>query len=190
MCQGDSNSPEEVIVSIPSKFSHRSIPIFIGIAALLLLSACSTVSGGVKVPANLPSGPSALTSGQSVGRIAISLNSEKLTPSVIEVAERYEIVRILGNRVREKLQVSGGELEVEVDVIGLRLRSSGTAFWWAMMAGGDWITVDVNVNQDGHSIKNFQTGTGTVLGGIAFGALGTRVGRMMKTLAIRIAEGV
>jgi len=176
-------------VSIPGKLSQRTIPIFVGIATLLLLSACSTVSGGIRVPANLPSGPSALTSTQSVGRVAISLNTE-LPASVTDVAVRYEIVRILGNRVRQQLPESGGELEVEVDVIGLRLRSSGTAFWWGFMAGGDWITVDVNVKQDGHSIKNFQTGTGTVLGGIAFGSLGTRIGRMMKTLAIRIAEGV
>lgn len=174
---------------IPGKLSQRAILIFVGIATLLLLSACSTVSGGIRVPANLPSGPSALTSAQSVGRVAISLNTE-LAASVTDVAVRYEIVRILGNRVRQQLPESGGELEVEVDVIGLRLRSSGTAFWWGFMAGGDWITVDVNVKQGGHSIKNFQTGTGTVLGGIAFGSLGTRIGRMMKTLAIRIAEGV
>ena len=177
-------------MSMLIKLSQRAIPILVGIVALLLLSACSTVSGGIREPASLPSGPSALASGQRVGGIAISLNSETLPPSVIDVAERYEIVRILGNRVRQQLPETGGELEVEVDVIGLRLRSSGTATWWGFMAGGDWITVDVNVRQNGQSIKNFQTGTGTVLGGFVFGALGTRVGRMMKTLAIRIAEGV
>ncbi len=170
--------------------SHRSIRLCVLLAVPFLLSACSTVSGGIKSPANLPSGPSVLSSFQAIGQVAISLDSEKLNPSVIDVAERYEIVRILGNRVRERLPEGAGELDVDVNVIGMRLRSTGTAFWWGFMAGGDWITVDVNVKRNGESIKNFQTGTGTALGGIAFGSLGTRVGRMMKTLAVRIAEGV
>ena len=37
-------------VSILGKLSQRAIPIFVGIATLLLLSACSTVSGGIRVP--------------------------------------------------------------------------------------------------------------------------------------------
>jgi hypothetical protein len=72
----------------------------------------------------------------------------------------------------------------------MRLRSNGTAIWWGFMAGGDWITVDVNVKQGGRSIKRFQTGTGTALGGFAFGGRSTRVGRMMKTLSERIADGI
>ena len=37
---------------------------------------------------------------------------------------------------------------------------------------------------------NFQTGTGTVLGGFIFGGRSVRVGRMMKTLSERIASGI
>ena len=44
--------------------------------------------------------------------------------------------------------------------------------------------------ENGKSIKRFQTGTGTVLGGMIYGGRSVRVGRMMKTLAIRIADGV
>ena len=113
---------------------------------------------------------------------------------MIQVAELYEVTRILENRVREQLlargMVSGGELEVAVEVIGMRLRSNGTAIFWGFMAGGDWITVDVDVKKDGRSIKNFQTGTGTVLGGFIFGGRSVRVGRMMKTLSERIASGI
>ena len=113
---------------------------------------------------------------------------------MIQVAELYEVTRILENRVREQLlargMVSRGEREVAVEVIGMRLRSNGTAIFWGFMAGGDWITVDVDVKKGGRSIKNFQTGTGTVLGGFIFGGRSVRVGRMMKTLSERIARGI
>ena len=181
-------------MSIAITLPNRAIPIVASLAALLLGAACSSVSGGIKSPANLPSGPSALTSGQKIGRVVVSLDQQNLTPEVIQVAELYEVTRILDNRVREQLSASrmasGGDLEVEVDVIGMRLRSNGTAIWWGVMAGGDWITVDVDVTEGGRSIKRFQTGTATALGGFIFGGRSVRVGRMMKTLAKRIAEGI
>jgi hypothetical protein len=113
---------------------------------------------------------------------------------VAHVAELYEVTRILDNRLREQLSASrmasGGEIEVEVEVIGMRLRSNGTAIWWGFFSGGDWITVDVDVTEEGRSIKKFQTGTATALGGFIFGGRSVRVGRMMKTLAERIADGI
>lgn len=179
--------------SQPSLRPTSLIRYLLPILALLcaFISGCSAVSGGTKSPANPPSGPSALSSGGRVGSVEISLNEEQLPPEVIQVATDYEVVRILGNRVRERLQPSdAGYVEVEVDVIGMRLRSNGTAIWWGFMAGGDWITVNVDVLSDGEVVKSFQTGTGTALGGFAFGGRSVRVGRMMKTLAERIAEGV
>ncbi len=174
--------------------SNRANRIVASLAALLLCAGCSVVSGGVRSPAKLPSGASVLMDQQRIGRLAVSLDQQNLTPAVIQVAEQYEVTRILENRVREQLlargMVSGGELEVAVEVIGMRLRSNGTAIFWGFMAGGDWITVDVDVKKDGRSIKNFQTGTGTVLGGFIFGGRSVRVGRMMKTLSERIANGI
>ena len=181
-------------MSTATALPNRAISVVVSLAALLLCAACSSVTGGIKSPGRLPSGPSALTSGQKIGHVAVSLDQEKLTPKVTQVAELYEVTRILDNRLREQMSAdgvaSGGELEVEVEVIGMRLRSNGTAIWWGFFAGGDWITVDVDVTEKGHSIKRFQTGTATALGGFIFGGRSVRVGRMMKTLAKRIAGGI
>ena len=172
--------------------SNRAIPLVVSLIALLIGSGCS-VTGGTKSPANLPSGPSTLGGGQQVGEVVVSLNQE-LPADLTQVLEAYEVVRILDNRVREQLESRGmtsdGTLEVDVEIIGMRLRSNGTAIWWGFFAGGDWITVDVEVKQGGRSIKQFQTGTSTALGGFIFGGRSTRVGRMMKTLAERIAEHI
>ncbi len=179
---------------IGTTLPNKAIPIVASLAALLLCAACSSVSGGIKSPENLSSGPSVLTIGQKIGRVAVSLDQQKLPPEVTQVAELYEVTRILDNRLREQLSASGmasgGKLEVEVEVIGMRLRSNGTAIWWGFFAGGDWITVDVDVTEMGRSIKRFQTGTSTALGGAIFGGRSVRVGRMMKTLAKRIADGI
>ncbi len=181
-------------MSTATTLPNRAILTVASLAVLLLCGACSVVSGGIKSPENLPGGPSALTGGQKIGLVAVSLDQQKLPAEVIEVAELYEVTRILDNRLREQLSASGmasgGEIEVEVKVIGMRLRSNGTAIWLGFFAGGDWITVDVDVTEGGRSIKRFQTGTATALGGFIFGGRSVRVGRMMKTLAVRSAEGI
>ena len=175
-------------------FRNRTSQAVSMLVAVLLCAACSSVSGGTKTPENLPMGPSALFAGDQIGNLEVLLDRQNLTPEVTQVAEEYEITRILDNRVREQLLALGmssdGELEVKVEVIGLRLRSNGTAIWWGVMSGGDWITVDVDVRKDGQSVKKFQTGTSTALGGFIYGGRSTRIGRMMKTLSKRIAEGV
>lgn len=83
-----------------------------------------------------------------------------------------------------------GDGDIEVKVVGMRLRSNGTAISWGVMAGGDWITVNVDIIENGEVVKSFQTGTATALGGFVFGGRSVRVGRMMKTLADRIAQAV
>ena len=181
-------------MSTTTMLSNRAIRTAALLAVLLLCAACSAVSGGIKSPENLPDGASVLASGQKIGHVAVSLDQQKLPAEVTEVAELYEVTRILTNRLREQLSASGmaseGDIEVNVEVIGLRLRSNGTAIWWGFFAGGDWITVDVDVTEKGRTIKRFQTGTATALGGFVFGGRSVRVGRMMKTLAKRIADGV
>jgi hypothetical protein len=172
---------------------NRAIPILASLLVLLLSAACASVSGGVKAPGSPPGDQSALSGGQKIGKVAVSLDEETLPPEVIAVAVDYEVSRILDNRVRQHLSAgmsAGGALELEVKVIGMRLRSNGTAIFWGFFAGADWITVDVDVKKNGRSVKRFQTGTSTALGGFILGGRSTRIGRMMKTLGERIADGV
>jgi hypothetical protein len=168
-----------------------------GLLALLLLllgTACSSVSGGTQAPSTSPSGSIEIGPGRKIDSVTVVLNEELLPSNVTLVANQYEVARILDSRVREQLAAHGlagdGPYELEVDIIGMRLRSNGTAIWWGFMAGADWITVNVTVKQNGNEVRSFQTGTSTSLGGFALGGRSTRVGRMMKTLGVRIAEGI
>jgi hypothetical protein len=176
--------------------SNAAKPILLVAAFLVLLvgAGCSVVSGGTQTPSDPPDGTTALAGGRSVGNLTIALDKENLPYDVTSVAEEYEVTRILGNRVREHLEARGamanGSLDVTVKIVGMRLRSNGTAIWWGFFAGGDWITVDVVVSENGTEVNRFQTGTSTVLGGMIYGGRSTRIGRMMKTLGERVARGV
>ena len=127
-------------MSVANRPRTRSAPFVASLVILLLSVSCSSVSGGIQSPRNPPEAPSATAGGQQVGHLVVTLDRVELPPEVTDVAELYEVTRILDNRVREQLvargMVSGGELEVDVRVIGMRLRSNGTAIWWGVFAGG------------------------------------------------------
>ena len=65
-------------MSTTTTLSNRAIRTAALLAVLLLCAACSAVSGGIKSPENLPNGPSALASGQKIGRVAVSLDQHQL----------------------------------------------------------------------------------------------------------------
>jgi len=95
-----------------------------------------------------------------VGRLSVSIG-DGLAENVLEVATQFSIVRDLDAGVRRKLADEGlsssGSLSIDVEIVGLRVRSTSAAIWWGMMAGANTITVQVSVTENGESIKNFQT---------------------------------
>ena len=171
--------------------SRRLAVLVVGaLAALLVATGCSVVSGGTKEPTNPPQGPS-LRAGASVASVTTSLDEAALgEPAAVE-ARQFTIAERLETQVRAATGSSGGSgLAVDVRVIGLRLRSTGTAMWWGFFAGADWLTVDVKISRSGRAVKEFQTGVSTSLGGFVFGGRERRVDRMVRELAERIVEGI
>ncbi len=170
---------------------NQTMSVFVLLLSVFLLSiGCASGGGGA---ADTPSGPSALAGGKKVGRLSVSIG-DGLAENVLQVAEQFSIVRDLDAGVRRELADEGlsssGSLSVDVEIVGLRVRSTSAAIWWGMMAGADTITVQVSVTENGESIKNFQTGTSTVLGGFVYGGRGKRITRMLNTLSKRIAAGL
>ena len=74
-----------------------------------------------------------------------------------------------------------------VEIVKMRVRSTASAIWWGMMAGVDVIDVHVSVSENGHRLKDFETGVSTSLGGFIYGAQGKRITRMIDALSKRIA---
>ena len=89
---------------------------------------------------------------------------------------------ILGRAIQKDL--------LDIRIIKMRVRSTASAIWWGVMAGADYITVKVDVLEAGRSLKTFETGTSTALGGFFFGGREVRISRMLDTLSKRIVEKI
>lgn len=160
------------------------------LSVFLLSIGCASGGGGAN---DVPTGPSALAEGKKIGQLSISIG-DGLAQDVVQVADQYSIVGDLDAGIRSDLGNQGwsdsGSISVDVEIVGLRVRSTSSAIWWGMMAGADTITVQVSVTENGQSIKSFQTGTSTALGGFVYGGRGKRITRMLNTLSKRITAGI
>jgi len=160
------------------------------LAAALLGVGCASVSGGVQTPQNPPSGASALSGGHAVETVSVAMD-EALPAGVVTEANQFKVAERLESRIEARAPTSGTrDLVVDVRVIGMRLRSTGNAIWWGFMSGADWLTVDVSVKRRGSTVKSFQTGVSTALGGFIYGGREKRVDRMVGELADRIVAGL
>lgn len=157
---------------------------------LLVATGCSSVSGGTQKPENPPTGDSLLAPGAGLRSVSATLDESILPEDVVAEARQFTVAERLQAQLNARSGSGGGDLSVAVRVIGMKLRSTGTAIWWGVMAGSDWITVDVDVTRNGQTVKQFQTGVSTFLGGVAFGGREVRVDRMVNELANRVVEGI
>ena len=160
--------------------------------SVLFLAAGCSVSGGQKSPEKGPVAASLITAGRTISFVEARL-AEGLPSDLTETAEAYDVTGILKSQIERQLDISlnsSGSLTVEVEVVGMRLRSNGTAIWWGLLAGVDWVTARVAVKEGTTVLKTFETGTSTSLGGFAMGARSLRVRRMMRSLADRIAKKI
>lgn len=160
-------------------------------AIVLFMNGCASTpdkedSGGV------PSGPTVLAAGEKVGRIQITAEPG-LDPRIHSTIEQFKVIPGLDARLRTQLQpdrlAEDGSASLDIRIIKMRVRGTGTAIWWGMMAGADYITVSVDVRSGERSLKTFETGTSTILGGFIFGGREVRINRMLDALAKRIAAG-
>ena len=171
--------------------------ILLGCLFLLLLlfvaNGCASTGGGDDSGSDAPIGPSALAGGKKIGELRIHADPS-LEDAVEETIEQFKVVGSLEARLRTSVPTvdmsDSGTLVLDVRIIDMRVRSTGAAIWWGVMAGADYITVSVDVQEGGGSLKTFETGTSTMLGGFAFGGREVRISRMLDELAKRIAARI
>ena len=158
--------------------------------AVSLVAGCASKGDSRETEAAAPAGPSLLAQGKSIANVSVSLASE-LPADATAAAEQYEVKSRLDSQLREKGSIAdGGNLDVEISVVGMRLRTNGAAIWLGVMAGVDWITVDVNVLENGSVVKTFQSNTSTSLGGFGFGGRTARVDRMVNDLSNKVLASI
>ena len=92
-------------------------------------------------------------------------------------------------RANQRLDASA-PATLAIVITHFRLRSWASAFWLGAMAGADRLGVEVRLEKDGNTLKEYRTETSSVLGGIIFAGAGHRFNRLLKTIAKRIVDGL
>jgi hypothetical protein len=78
--------------------------------------------------------------------------------------------------------------EVRIVVTRFRLRSTATGFWLGGFAGADILDVTVTLARGGATVRTFDTGIGSLLGGLTGATASRRFNRIAKHLAGRIVK--
>jgi hypothetical protein len=58
------------------------------------------------------------------------------------------------------------------------------------MADADFLSVEVDVQERGRSVRKFSTNASTTLGGVIYASPTRRSARLAKTVSIRVADGL
>jgi hypothetical protein len=165
------------------------------IGFLVLSVALAAGCGGSSPPApETPTG-TAITGGERVRSVEVTLADSGLEPAEVDVLERYSIAENLQGRITSVLGERGaladnGALDVRVAINDFRLRSGSSAFWLGSMAGSDVLGVQVDVLKGGRVVRKFDTNAYTALGGVIYASPTTRANRLSKTVSIRVADGL
>ena len=171
--------------------SRRHAFLIVSLLALALAAAgCSSTGSGTQSSGDGSTGTALFESGARLRSVSASLDESALAEDVVAAAKQFTVTDRLQTRVRSTAPAGSGDLDVEISVVGMRLRSVGSAIWWGVMAGADTLTVDVTVRRGSQTVETFQTGVSTMLGGFAFGGREVRVDRMVNELARRIVAGI
>jgi outer membrane murein-binding lipoprotein Lpp len=153
----------------------------------LLVIGCA---GGSNAPRSETSGtgqPLAAT-GAKVGKVVVVVSND-MQAAASEAIGAYRIAESLNAQVSSRTGTTG-DVTVNLTITALRLRSGFSAFMWGVMAGPDILDVRVSAERDGAVLRDFETGAGSVLGGIAFASPTLRVNRLVNAVAERVATGL
>lgn len=163
------------------------VPTLLLLLALALVGCAGTPEETPSVPA--PESQPALPAGKQIGTVEVVLDRDSVPQNGIDAAERYDVPAKVQSRLTALLGprfAADGELVVHVSITYFRLRSGGNAFWLGGMGGADKLKVSVEVVDGGARLKQFETDTSTVLGGIAYASPTRRSARLIQAISERI----
>jgi hypothetical protein len=101
----------------------------------------------------------------------------------------------LAAAVREEMRRTGRHpsppgAQLQLVVTAFRLRSTASSVWLGAMAGADMLDVTVRVVDQGREVRRFDTGAGTIVGGLIRPGAEGRFERVVQTTAERIVAGL
>lgn len=160
--------------------------------SLLMLLACRS---GPSPPLTERSVPQLLQGRDDVGRVAVSADTDLLSPAQQELLRRHEAAPVLRQSVLDWLDARGrfdraGQLALLVKVRSVRLRPEFVALLLGRLAGADHLETSVSVEREGELVKTFAASVSSSAGGRDWRDPAERLRRMARILGRRVVDGL
>ena len=166
--------------------------------AVLLVALVSGCSGRTPSPSASPAAsPGAVVPiepGASPGDVPLSVDETRLSPERRAVFDKLSGSSRLAAAVREEMarqgRVPAPPVQLVLVVTNFRIRSTATSVWFGAMAGADMLDVETTAAKDDRVLKQWKTGSGSVVGGLIRPGVEGRFDRLIGTTAERIVAGL
>lgn len=166
--------------------------IVFSLAFASLLTGCLGTIPSPVVPELVYPAPTQLrvTTGEAVRDISLAV-SATIPAEHTERLESHGTRQRVHNELMRQLAAGGrlseaGEITLDVTIDSFRLRTAKQAYNWGAMSGADMLAVTVTVQRGDETLKEFDTGTSTVLAKPKYEV--ERLDRLVETVSARIIE--
>lgn len=166
--------------------------IIFSLAFAILLTGCVGTIPSPVVPELVYPAPTQLqvAPAEAVRKISLAV-SPTLPADHSERLESHGTRQRVHNELMRRLAADGrlgeaGQITLDVRIDEFRLRTAKQAYNWGAMSGADMLAVTVTVRRGDETLKEFDTGTSTVLAKPKYEV--DRLDRLVETVSVRIVE--
>jgi len=162
---------------------------------VVLVSGCAGPKPSPSVsPAGPPTAVVPIEPGASPGDVPLSVDEGRLSPERRVAFDKLSGSSRLAAAVREEMarqgRVPAPPVQLVLVVTNFRIRSTATSVWFGAMAGADMLDVETTALKDNQVLKQWKTGSGSVVGGLIRPGVEGRFERLIGTTAERIVAGL
>src|SRR5262249_25575471 len=132
--------------------------------------------------------------GASPGDVPLSVDETRLSPERRAAFDKLSgasrpAAAVRGEKARQG-RVPAPPLQLVLLVTNLPLPSTPPSGWFGAMAGADMLDVETTAAKDDRVLKQWKTGSGSVVGGLIRPGVEGRFDRLIGTTAERIVAGL
>jgi hypothetical protein len=174
---------------------HAMLMVTRTVLLVVLVSGCSrhppspSASLGASPTAVVPIEP-----GASPADVPLSVDEGRLSSERRVAFDKLSGPTRLAAAVREEMarqgRVPAPPVHLVLVVTNFRIRSTATSVWFGAMAGADMLDVETTAVKDDRVVKQWKTGSGSVVGGLIRPGVEGRFERLIGTTAERIVAGL
>jgi hypothetical protein len=174
---------------------HAMLTVTRTVLLVVLVSGCAGSKPSPSVsPAAAPAAVVPIEPGASPSDVPLNVDEGQLSPERRAAFDKLSGPSRLTAAVREEMarqgRVPAPPVQLQLVITNFRIRSTATSVWFGAMAGADMLDVETTAVKDNQVLKQWKTGSGSVVGGLIRPGVEGRFERLIGTTAERIVAGL